>query len=142
MTMIQRAHWSFWLIAVVMLIWNGLGVVNYFVQMNSDFIAQMSDVHRAIIVERPGWATGGFAIAVVLGTLGSLLLLFKKSIAYYLFIASLVGVLVTMVHTIGVAMNTTGFGVPNIIMMIVMPIVVAIFLIWYVKMAEKKGWIH
>jgi len=142
MTMTQRAHWSFWLIAIVMLIWNGLGVVNYFVQMNSDFIAQMSDVHRAIIVERPGWATGGFAIAVVLGTLGCLLLLFKKSIAYYLFIASLVGVLVTMVHTIGVAMNTAGFGLPNVIMMIVMPTVVAVFLIWYVKMTEKKGWIH
>ena len=107
-------------------------------QMNADVVAAYPESHRAIIEGRPAWATGGFAIAVFGGAFGCLLLLLKKSAALYLFIASLLGVIVTMVHTVGVAGS---FGVFEVSMMILMPLVVAAFLIWYAKQAEGKGWI-
>jgi hypothetical protein len=97
--------------------------------------------HRAIIEGRPVWATGGFAIAVFGGALGCLLLLLRKSAAYYLFIASLLGVIVTMTHTLGIASSTIDFSPFEILMMILMPLVVAAFLIWYSKWTESKGWI-
>lgn len=136
-------HWSFWTIAAVMLIWNVMGVINFFVQMNADALASFPETHRAIIEGRPAWATGGFALAVFGGALGCLLLLFRKSCASYLFFASLLGVIVTMLHTIGIASSTTTihFSSFEILMMIVMPLVVAAFLIWYSKLAESKGWI-
>ena len=131
-------HWSFWIIGAVALIWNVAGVVNYFAQMNPDALATYREAERAIVEGRPAWATGAFAIAVFGGALGSLLLLLRKSAAYYLFIASLLGVIATMTHTIGVGID---FGLGEILGIILMPLVVAALLIWYSKWAESKGWI-
>ena len=33
-------HWSFWIISVVTLIFNVMGFINYFVQMNADSLDQ------------------------------------------------------------------------------------------------------
>ena len=134
-------HWSFWVIGAFALIWNALGSLNYLGQMNADLVATMPETHRAIIEGRPAWATGGFALSVFGGALGGLLLLLRKSAAFYLFVASLLGTLVTMIHTIGVATSKIEFGSGEILVMILLPLVVAAFLIWYSKKAESKGWI-
>ena len=42
-------HWSFWLIGVVALIWNVLGVVNFFMQMDPDVLAAYRASERAIV---------------------------------------------------------------------------------------------
>ena len=76
-------HWSFWAIGAVTLIWNVMGVINFLVQMNADALASFPESHRAIVGGRPAWATGAFAIAVFGGALGCLLLLLRKSAAYY-----------------------------------------------------------
>ncbi len=132
-------HWSFWAIGAVALIWNVMGVINFFVQMNPDVLTAYRESERAIVEGRPAWATGGFAIAVFGGALGCLLLLLRKSAAYYVFIASLLGVIVTMIHTLGVDID---FGIGEILGIILMPLVVAAFLIWYSKWAESKCWIR
>lgn len=138
---VNGTHWSFWVIGAVALVWNVMGAMNYIVQLNADSLASFPESHRAIIEGRPAWATGGFAIGVFGGALGSLLLLLRKPAAFYLFVASLLGVIVTMVHTIGVARSTVSFSVFEIVMMIAMPLAVALFLIWYSRLAESKGWI-
>ena len=83
---VGRVHWSFWAIGAVTLIWNVMGVINFFMQMNADALASFPESHRAIIEGRPAWATGAFAIAVFGGALGCLLLLLRKSAAYLLFV--------------------------------------------------------
>jgi len=132
-------HWSFWVIGVIALIWNIMGVINFFVQMDPDVLAAYRESERAIIESRPAWATAGFAIAVFGGAIGSLLLLLRKPAAYYLFIASLFGVIVTMAHTLNIGID---FGIGEILGIILMPLVVAVFLIWYSKRAESRGWIR
>ncbi len=137
-----RVHWSFWVIGIVALIWNVLGSVNYLVQMNADSLDLFREVERAIIEGRPAWATGGFAIGVFGGALGSVLLLLRKSVAFYLFVASLLGVIVMMIHTIGVGSSKVSFSPVEIIIMIVMPLMVAVFLLWYARWAQGKGWVR
>jgi hypothetical protein len=127
------------MIAGLALIWNVLGSVNFFMQMNPDMLDAYRESERAIIQGRPAWATGGFAIAVIVGALGGVLLLLRKSAATYLFIASLVGVIVTMVHTLGVDYDFSG---AEMFVMVVMPFVVAALLVGYSKYAESKGWIR
>lgn len=134
-------HWSFWAISVIALIWNAMGAMNLFMQMDADMVATFPESHRAIIEGRPLWATGGFAIAVFAGALGGLLLLLRKSAAFYLFIISLIGVVVSMIHTINIASSVISFNIVEIIIMILMPAVVAAILIWYAKQATNKGWI-
>ena len=132
-------HWSFWVIGAVTLIWNVMGMIKFFMQMNPDMLAAYRESERAIIEGRPVWATGAFAVAVFGGALGCLLLLLRKSLAYWLFIASLLGVIVTMIHTLSLGID---FGLGEILGIILMPLVVAVFLIWYSKRAESKGWIR
>lgn len=132
-------HWSFWVTGAVAFTWNAMGVVNYFMQMNPEVLELYRESERAIIDGRPAWATGAFAIAVFGGTLGSLLLLLRKSAATYLFIASLLGVIGTMIHTLGVGVE---FGLGEMPGIILMPLVVAAFLIWYSRLAEGKAWIR
>lgn len=134
-------HWSFWVIGAVALIWHVLGSMNYLWQMNAEAVATLPETHRAIIIGRPVWATGGFAIGVFGGAIASLLLLLRKSAARYLFIASLLGVIVTMFHTVNVASYKIDFSLIEIVVMILMPLVVAALLIWYSKRAESKAWL-
>ena len=55
-----------------------------------------------------------------------------------MFIASLLGAIGAIIHTLGADID---FGPGEILGIIVMPLVVAMFLIWYSKLAESKGWI-
>ncbi len=135
---VSNIHWRFWVVAVVALIWNAMGVMNFIVQINPDMLAAYRESERAIIEGRPAWATGAFAIAVFGGALGALLLLLRKSAASYLFMASLFGVMLTMIHTLGVEIE---FGLGEILGIILMPLAVAAFLIGYSKHAKSKGWI-
>lgn len=135
---VNRVPWSFWLIGVIALVWNVMGAINYFVQMNPGMLEAYRESERAIIEGRPAWATGAFALAVFGGALGSLLLLLRKSVAFYLFVASLLGVIVTLVHTLGAGIE---FGLGEILGIILMPLVVAVFLTWYSKYVRSKSWI-
>ena len=139
---VRNVHWSFWLIAILALLWNVGGSINYIMQMNLEYVATLPESHRAIIEGRPVWATGGFAIGVFGGALGSLILLFKKSSALYVFIASLLGIIVTMIHTVNVANNKIDFSSIEIFVMILLPIIVAAILIWYTKQSMTKNWIR
>jgi hypothetical protein len=129
-------HWSFWIISVGTLIFNVMGVINYFVQMNADSLASFPESYRTIIEDRPAWATAAFAIAVFGGSLGCLLLLLRKSAASYVFIVSLLGVIVSMMHIFNVA----GLSSFEVWMGVLMQLVVTAFLIWYSKLTESKGW--
>jgi hypothetical protein len=132
---VRSVHWSFWLVGVVALTWNALGGTNYVMQMNPDTLAGYPEAARTLVESRPAWATGAFAIAVFGGVLGCVLLLLRKSVAFYVFIVSLVGVIVTNIHTLGVA------GSAEIWVGSLMSLVVAALLIWYSKMTERKGWV-
>ncbi len=136
---VSGVHWSFWVIGTFMLLWNVMGCINFIVQMNPDMITSYRESEQAIILGRPAWATVAFAIAVFSGALGCLLLMLKKSVAYYLFVFSLLGVVVTMIHTLSTGIN---FGIGEILGIILMPLAVAAFLIWYSKYVESRGWSH
>ncbi len=131
-----RIHWSFWLICIVTLIWNGMGSMNFIMQMNPEMLTNYPDAAKSLIETRPIWATGAFAIAVFVGLLGDILLILRKAAAYYLFIASLIGVVVTNIHTAQVT-SSIDIWVGSL-----MSIVVSAFLIWYTKYSQRKGWVN
>jgi len=120
-------------IGVVALVWNAMGCMNYLMQTDANALSGYPEAARALVEGRPAWATGAFAIAVFGGTLGCLLLLFRKSAAVYLYVASLLGVLVTNIHTFA-AGGSTEIWVGSL-----MSLVVAAFLIWYSKRVAVKG---
>jgi len=131
-----KIHWSFWVICVIALIWNIMGSINFIMQMNPEMVANFPEEAQSLITSRPLWATIAFAVAVFGGALAEVLLLLKKATAYYLFIASLLGVIITNIHTFQVT-NATDILVGSI-----MSFVIAMFLIWYSNLVKRKGWIN
>lgn len=132
-----RVHWSFWVVAALGLVFNLAGGVNFVSQMNPNIVDAMPEAYRTIVESRPAWATVAFAIAVFGGALGCLLLLLRKSVAYYVFVVSLIGAVAAQVPLLGMA----DFPVAALIGGLVQLVVTA-FLIWYAKWAQSKGWIN
>ena len=105
---VGSVHWSFWAIGTVTLIYNLAGCINFITQMNADTVAAMPEMYRTMIEGRPAGVTGAFAAAVFGGALGCILLLLRKKIALYVFGASLIGAIVTMIHGLGTTGSNSG----------------------------------
>ena len=133
-----KRHWSFWTVCIVGLLWNIGGAINYLMQTDPEWVSSMPATHQAIIVGRPAWATGGFAVGVFGGAIGCLFLLFRLRASFYIFLASLAGIMLTMVHSIDVAVSEIRFGMVEIIVMIVLPLVVALALALYAGYATGQ----
>ncbi len=136
-----KPHWSFWLIGGGSLLWNVGGVINFLSQMNTDRLADTPEWMRAFIESRPDWATAAFALAVFAGTVGCLLLLLRKPVAYNFLFASFVGVLVHLVPFLGVGGSKV---VPRAQIWVasLMSLILAVFLLWYERYAERKAWVE
>ncbi len=131
----RTVHWSFWLIGAVTLLYNLAGVMNFIAQMSTENIAAMPEGYRMIVETRPLWATAAFALAVFSGALGCALLLLKKSAAFYVFAASLIGALLTMGHALSTD-SPPAFLIGNL-----MQIAVTVILVWYARLTNRKGWL-
>ncbi|MEP3937307.1 MAG: hypothetical protein ABJM16_04760 [Parasphingorhabdus sp.] len=91
-----KAPMWFWALAIIALIWNGLGVGAYFQQMlmSAEDFAALPELQRNLLISQPFWATAAFAIAVFAGFAGAITMLMRKRITVRIFILSFVAVLV------------------------------------------------
>jgi len=133
-----RPSWSFWAISSLALIYNGAGVANFISQMDPETVAALPELYRTLIETRPDWTTAAFAVAVFGGVLGSILLFLRIAYALHVFMISLAGAAVTMIHTAAVASPAAipeGAIVGNLVQ-----ILITLFLAWYVGWAQRRGW--
>ncbi|WP_323788926.1 hypothetical protein [Psychroserpens sp.] len=127
----------FWIIAVVALIWNGLGVMAYLTHalISDDMIAALPEEQQAeFLVEHPTWYTAAFALAVFCGALGCLALLIRKKWAFMLFLISFVTATIQQLYIIFTVEGASP-------VMPLMVIVVCAFLVWFSKKSIANGWI-
>ena len=133
----------FWVIAVVLLLWNFTGLMFYYgqVTMTPEMLAaNFSAAEREFMAQTPVWATAAYATAVTAGVIGAALLLLRKALALPFFILSFVGVLIQdfeafiLSDAIGLS-GTSALTLPAVV------IVICIFEIWYTRSARAKGWL-
>lgn len=132
----------FWIVAIVALLWNLMGVMAYIMQvtMSPEAMQALPEAERNLYEATPAWATGAFAIAVWGGALGCLLLVLRKALSIPVLILSLVGILVQMYHAFFMSNNIEVFG-PGGMVMPIMIILIALFLVWLARNARSKNWI-
>ncbi len=125
----------FWIVSVLALIWNGMGVMQYLQQAynTESFQAMCTPEELEIYANLPSWYTATFAIAVFGGFIGSLFLLLRKKIAYTLLLISLIAIIIQMGYL------TFSLKMANI--MTAMIVVVALLLLWLAKKGIAKGWL-
>ncbi len=133
----NKPNTAFWVIAIVALIWNLMGVMAYLTRafITEEMIAALPPEAQAeFLIEYPAWYTAAFALAVFGGALGALFLLLKKKFATSFFLVSALGAIAQHVYLfMNVEMKD--------LVMPIMIIIVCLFLVWYSKDAAKKGFI-
>jgi len=133
----------FWIISVVALVWNLMGV-NAYLQQEFN-----TEAHRAMytseqleqIAQQPAWYTAAFAIAVFCGALGCLFLLLRKTWAKPMFILSIIGIIGQIIYNLVLNNHLEGAGAFAISMQIAIPII-AILLILLSRGATERGWLR
>lgn len=132
---------SFWIISVIALVWNLMGVSQYIQQAynTESFRAMYTAEQLSMIDGTPAWSTAAFAIAVFAATFGSVCLLMRKKWAYSLFLISFLAIIVQNIDAF-TRFKIADYGAGELIMTTIIP-VFALFLLWYSKKAIKRNWI-
>ena len=126
---------TFWIIGVLALIWNLMGVAAYLGQafITEDMIATLPEEQQAeLLIEHPAWYTALFALAVFGGALGCIMLLARKKVAYYFLFLSGVCAIIQQGYLLATVELSS-------IVMPIMIIVFSAFLIWYSKKCTTEG---
>ena len=138
---LNKPNTWYWIIGVIALLWNGMGVNQYLQQAyNTDAFKAMYPDEKVmeIALNTPSWVMGAFAIAVFGGLLGSILLLLRKKIAKPIFLVSLIAIIIQMFYNVFMSGAMEVYG-PGVVIMPIMVIGFAVFILWYTKKSEAKG---
>jgi hypothetical protein len=136
----------FVILAVLMAIWNLMGVMAFIMQitiqitMTAEQIAALPEKEQILYQDIPIWVNIAFGCAVFGGLLGCIALAFKKAIALPILFISLAGVFVQMFHSFFIANAFEEYG-PGGAVMPMMVIIIASFLVWLANNAKTKGWL-
>lgn len=145
-TALPRLPKSFWIIAVLGLLWNLLGLAMFFMQvtLSPEALAAMPAAQREIHGATPAWIDVTFGLTVVSGVvsgvLGAVGLLMRRRWAVVMFGVSLVALAVQLlgaylVTPAGAASGAAGLGLP------VLLIVIAFALLAYACNVASRGWL-
>lgn len=130
----------FWVIGIVATLWNAMGTFDYFMTQtrNTEYMAQFSEQKLDYFYNLPFWAHSAWAIAVWGGLLASILLLARKAVSVYLFLASLVCALFTSLYNYGLSNGLEILGSSGLIFAVVIWLI-ALFLYIYALSMKKRG---
>lgn len=133
---------SFWIISIVALLWNLIGIMAFSmdIMMTPEALDALPAAERELYESSPIWLKFVYGVAVFGGTVGSILLLMKKFSAYRVFLVSLIAILIQMLYSILFTKSMEVYG-PTALIMPVLVIAIAFFLLWYTKSCQTKGWI-
>jgi len=131
----------FWIIGIIALFWNAMGVYNYLIQAykTEAFTSSVNESQLALMDSMPIWNTALFAIAVFSGLIGTILLLMKKKTAIPLFLISFITATIMQLYWL---FGTDAIEVFSEKMPYLMPIIVIVFcafILWYSKEQRKNG---
>lgn len=93
----RKTPWHLWVIGVVGLLWSSMGAFDYIMTetKNANYMSSFSPEQLEFFYSMPAWTVATWAIAVWGGVVGAIFLLFKKGVAVWIFLASLVGMVIT-----------------------------------------------
>lgn len=132
----------FWVVAGLAVVWNLMGVGAFVgdISMTEADLAQLGPSVSDLYNTRPSWAIIAFAVAVIGGLGGSILLLLRNAWAVQLFGLSLLGVIVQDIYWFGIARAFELFPVGSHVMPVIV-FLIAVSLLLFARSANRQGWI-
>ncbi len=136
----NKTHWSFWLIAIISVIWNLGGAVDYSMTHLhvESYMSQMTAEQAEYFYSFPAWATFFWALGVWGAMIGSILLLLRTRFAVTSFAISLVGLAGSSFYqfTNDAPASMTS---PGSLAFWAAICLIAILLMWYAMRMRKQG---
>ena len=96
-----KAPWHLWAVGAASLVWNSFGALDFVMTQtrNQAYLSSLTPVQRDFFFGFPLWVVVAWGVAVWGGVLASLLLLLRKRQAAHLFLASVVGMVLTDINS-------------------------------------------
>ena len=137
----NKPNIAFWIIGIIALLWNLMGVANYLGQaFKVDAIMSgMTEDQIGLIENLPAWMTALFAIAVFSGLIGSVIFLMRRKFAVLLFALSFLTATIQQLYWLFGTNMIEVFAESQPYLMPIIVIVFCAFLVWYSKEQRKKG---
>lgn len=124
------------------IVWNLLGVMAFVAQMlmTPKILATLPPAEQALYANIPMWVNIAFACAVFGGTIGSILLLLRKTLALPVLLVSVIGVVVQMYHSFFMIDSIEVYG-PGGMIMPIMVLIIAVVLVFVANKAKNSSWL-
>ena len=136
----NRVPRHLWIVGILSLLWNAMGAFDYLMTQtqNEAYMANFTPEQLEYFYGFPSWLQGFWAVAVLGGVLGSILLLLRKAWAYPVLLVSFLSMVVTSIHNFGFSngfevMGTTGAAFSVAIFL------VALGLVFYARRMREQG---
>jgi len=139
----QKLPLWFWISAALGLLWNLFGLfrfsVDSFASVEKLMASGMTQAQASLYTGLPVWMTIVFAVGVIGGTLGCILLLLRKKQAFAVFSASLAGYIALYAGDIALGVFAA-FGTPQVAILTSV-VLIASALLWLSHVSQKRGWL-
>ncbi len=137
-----KAPWHLWLIGVIAVLFNSIGVFDFVMAMakGEQYMASagMTPDQIAHYRDMPAWMTAVWAIGVWSAFLASILLLLRRKLAFPIFVLSLAAFLLSLLYTYVLTDGGAVMGKQMAITSAVIAILLLIFS-WYSYAMGKRG---
>ena len=137
----DKTPWHLWLIGVVGFLWSSMGAMDYVMTQtkNESYMSAFTPEQLSFFYGLPSWVVAAWAIAVWGGVVGSIFLLLRKGIAVWIFLASLVGILITSFQNYVLSNGFEVIGDTFSLVFTLIIFVVALGLYLYSRTMQRRG---
>lgn len=142
MTATTKRPWHLWAVGIFGILWTGMGGMDFVLTQggNEEYLGQFSEAERAFFTSIPRWAVFFWALSLLSGIIGSVMLLFKKRIAVPLQWTSLISFLIVAVQNYIIASPSMNNIVgPFALVFSVVIFLVIVGLLYYAIRMRSKG---
>ena len=130
-----------WVVGVIALLWNAMGAMDYVMTQtkNEAYMSKFTPEQLSFFYDMSAWAVAAWAIAVWGGLLGAVLLLARRHLAVWVFLVSLVAMVVATFHNyvLSNGMEVIGNAFSLVFTAVIFLISLALFL--YARAMHKRG---
>lgn len=138
----SRAPWHLWLVGVIALLFNSIGVFDFVMSLTRGELymasAGMTPEQIAHYQQMPAWMMAVWAVGVWGAFLASILLLLRRKLAFLVFVVSLIAFLISLVYTYVLTDGGAIMGQQMAIASAVIAILL-LFFSWYSHAMGKRG---
>ena len=128
----NNTPWWFYLVAVLAVLWNVGGVMDFTMTLteNEAYLSSYTPSQIAYFLSFPLWANIAWAVGVFGAFIGSLLLLFKSKLACQIYAFSIVGMIISFAYQF-LADAPEDLFTPEVLVFTVVIWVIAFLLLWF-----------